>query len=376
MRTRRIRPAFTLAELLVVIALVVLLIAVAVPAFRNLLDSSDRALAENQLRAGVLGARDLAIRTGTDSAVAFFFVPGGRARLVPCTHVGTLTDYNVVNQPVERDIFVPIPLAQPTELPRGYAVRGYAPPGSIDNNTTNRTGWYGDDGVAFGNGRKYDPASGNWVFPETGFYNADRATDGELRQSFVIRFAGGTGELAFRNQNDVLIVSPAPSTYFRTQAPWNEYRLDTAQDQASMVRRMLADPRLNAPQASDDGMGGGSPPYVIHRMLGDRSSDTVLARPVRHIALADERVLATSIRARGLNRATGSLYGEGEAIPTAPVIDSRLFNGSPSARQVTQWCNDWIGGSFDPGDGTRPPVSQASLFSVERYSGQLKEISP
>ena len=65
------RPAdrgFTITELLVVIVIFVLIIGIAIPAFKSMIESSERALAENQLRVGLGSARNAAIQNASADA--------------------------------------------------------------------------------------------------------------------------------------------------------------------------------------------------------------------------------------------------------------------------------------------------------------------
>jgi type II secretory pathway pseudopilin PulG len=356
------RVAFTLAELLVVISLVVILIAIAVPSFASLLASQERTQAENQLRVGIAGARDAALRAsvGRDAAAVFFFNPRtGRTRIVPCVQVGTIQDVrpNGSRQNPddirERDVFVPVATESPLELPAGWTARGYAPPGTVDTNGTT-TGWY--------SGGKYVELAGNWVFPETGFADFTDPRDGRERSTFMVRFEGGTGGLAVGSTGDAIVVDLSPRNSFRTTAPFSRFRLDQSADLAADVRRMVS------PRPDFDEIQGN--PQELLSMLGWGSIDVVLARPLTQIALTDERRLAPAIGASGLNRVTNSLYGNATGtIPDSPTIDSSLFRvgGTPGA--VVKKTNDYI-----EGRGNAP--SEARVFTMDRYSGQLRELEP
>ena len=128
---------FTLIELLIVIAIFLLLLAIAVPAFASMLYSSEQSLAENSLRAGLSAAREAAARSpkGRDAVAAFFYEPAtGHAQVVVCVSAGTVKDQaaNPALPLVDREVFAPVAGFAPVQLPRGWTVRGYAPANSID----------------------------------------------------------------------------------------------------------------------------------------------------------------------------------------------------------------------------------------------------
>lgn len=374
-RGARARGGFTLTELLVVISLLVLLIAIAVPSFSSIMYNNERAQAENQLRAGVAAARDAAIQSvHADSLAVFVFAPNGRTLIYPAVQAGSLDDEVLVGSPSaqpnrnpKRDVFVLSPGAEPVQLPRGWMVRGYAPPltaGSVIAGNNPSTGWYDSpDTMASGT-----EVRGNWVFPETSFYNPSTADDGWKRQTFAIRFEGGTGALAIADGTECLIVDPSPASAlggFRTAQPFSSYRFDTSTDAASLVRRILV-------------MSESALTLVDkRRLLGDRSVDTILARPVAEIALYDERHLAGAIGARGLSKATGTLYGDPAtpaAYPSVPRFDSSLFAGLFSPDRVTQDISTWIEGRYK--NGNRAVESDARLFTFQQYLGQMQEVTP
>ena len=61
---------FTLTELMVVISIVVLLMAIALPAFTGMVRDSEKSLADNQLRVAVGAGRDAAIRSSSGDGAA------------------------------------------------------------------------------------------------------------------------------------------------------------------------------------------------------------------------------------------------------------------------------------------------------------------
>ena len=75
--TSRLRRAgFTMVELLVVLAIMVIVAAISIPAFAALFAGNNMVQAQNQLSAAVAGARTLAIQNHTDVALIFFEEPG------------------------------------------------------------------------------------------------------------------------------------------------------------------------------------------------------------------------------------------------------------------------------------------------------------
>ena len=154
------RRAFTMIELLVVMAIATIMLLIAVPAFNSLAYSTRRASAENSLKGGLRTARMIAIEAGEgrDVAAVFTHEAGGRITIVPAVFVGELLDQ--INGELKRvEMFAPVSGVDAVQLPPGWSVRAYAPPNSIDG-TTESAGWY--------NSGNYPASQGNWVFPETG----------------------------------------------------------------------------------------------------------------------------------------------------------------------------------------------------------------
>lgn len=351
-RSRPLARAFTLMELLVVIAIFVIVLAIAVPSFAALLRSQERSQAENQLAVAMSAARSTAIATeGLGDAVAvFLYEPGGRTKIVIHQQVGQINDLDSAGIIVKRDVFVAATGVPPIVLPRGWMVRAFAPPGAID-------GWYEANTY-----RMYSTSTGNWVFPESGFYDPDRKVASNLyRQSFMVRFEAGTGLVNMSSRVPAIVVDPSPSSLFRQSNPWGRFpSLLRADDPANFIKRILATRR----DVNDADR---------RLMFGDRSPDTVLCRPVTELALYDERALAAGIGARAVNSVTGCLYGDAKsptAVPTIPSLDPRLFGGVIDAPKVTEAINDWIQGTSDTG------FSDAQIFTIDRYQGTAREVKP
>jgi type II secretory pathway pseudopilin PulG len=383
------RKAFTITELLVVIGIIVLLIAIAVPAFSSMLQSTERSLAENQLKAAIAAGRDAAIRSEAgDAATVFFFTPGGRIIAIPCVAVAQIEDQDQ-NFDVTREVFVPVVGATPIQMPRGWGVRGFAPSGTLytgptapPNGVAQTERWYES---YFGGAPLPNVSEGSWVFPETGFYELQAAAvnnttrpSGQRRQTFMVRFKSGSGDLDLSTTNTALVFDPVPGdpaavATFRTSAPYNSYRADqlriltsVAPSPAVFVKRLISSPGVNEAR--------------LRQLLGNRSPDTVLARPVTELALYEEARLASGIRARGLNRATGTLYGDPAApaaVPGTPRYDTALLPADiTSQAQLSTAIKRWIEGR----PGTNPPEVRepfdARVYTLQRYMGQLAEVEP
>jgi len=375
------RRGFTITELLVVIAIVILLVAIAVPALTALVASSRRSLAENQLRAGLTAGRDAAIQSGgADGAAVFHYDLSGQVRIVPCVMVGRLPadepmlegDPAVGLNSIDRDVFVPVANVEAIQLPRGWGVRAYVPPSSIDPDTSESAGWY--EGLT---GRA---DVGNWVFPETGFINpapgatptADPAFGGKggFRQTFMVRFEAGSGAFKPAGGSLAIVIDPIAVEAFRTSAPWKTARIDQAEDTGQFVRRLLARPKV----AHAD----------LLKLIGSRSIDAVLAGPVAELALYDESRMIAAIGARGPNRATRTIYGNNDPspakrdeTPVAPTIDTYLFTeGTLSADEINRRVAQWIEGRYTPDGATGPVASDARIFTLQTYLGQVQELEP
>ncbi|MCC6970436.1 MAG: type II secretion system protein [Phycisphaerales bacterium] len=352
--------AFTLVELLVVITIFVLLLAIAVPSFSSLMDSSERAQAENQLVTGLNQARSAALTSEStgDTAAVFFFDTNGRLRIVTCVDVGDLPDVDMADNPVTRDVFVPVASYPVVQLPRGWSVRGFAPVGSVD--TGSGSGWY--EKPASSN-RVLSSTTGNWVFPETAYYDPPNTgqKQGRNRQTFMIRFQGGSGVLRTDVNIPAVVLDFSPATSFRAVAPWSEYRFDATDRPEVLVRRAVA--RKLANPSWDK----------LSLLLGDDAVDSVLTRAITELALYDENELAGAVGARGLNKATNCIYGgtKVNSAATFPRIDQSLFGTAFNAGELPTRINDWILGV---GEDTKP--SDVRLYTIDRYSGQAREVLP
>lgn len=372
------RAAFTITELLVVVVIIVLIIAVAVPAFQSVIYSSEATVAQTRVGAALKTARDYALQSGPgeDTAAVFFYEYdpqqriGGRMLIVPCIRVGELDDmapptgFGGGAGVVRREIFVPIPGAEPVELPKGWMVRAFAPYGLFDG------AWYepGPGGTRY----NMTDTRGHWVFPETGFYDREARLDvsGSVtaRQSFMVRFQGGSGQLSPTGAREALVLAVRPSTVGRgTDADDAWKRADLATDPRRFVRRILTSRNLMT----------AAMPNEAQQLLGDRSGDTVLVRPVWMLALYDEYRMASAIGAQ-IDRATGCVYRAGTDFPaftdgtTAQKIRQWIegdtnFDGQVRKRQSSPTTGP--GGAINRGD-----APEARLFTIDGFTGDLRPV--
>lgn len=380
------RRGYTIVELLVVAGLLLLLLGVAAGALGSLLRSSERSLAENQLRVGLSAARDLALRSEGGDAAAVFIIENGRCRIVPAVSVGTLVNDEVLGVDgavqqspatgtplrANREVFVPVALAEPIALPARWTVRGFAEPGLL-HTTASPNGWY----EWVNDVQAATAESGNWVLPETSTLDIETADEGWRRQTFIVRFEARTGNLVTNSNATVLVVDVVPTDEFRGTAPYNtaSTRLDELDDDlAPAVRRLLSSRTLHPLNTQLNGT------TALHRLLGDRSNDTILARPVQTIALALETSVASGISARGLNRATNSLLLRPEDIGANPSpLDVALVPGAADAAEVQTRINAWIAPDLAATAAAPANVNEpyeARIFTFSRYLGSMQEVKP
>jgi type II secretory pathway pseudopilin PulG len=359
------RRAFTIVEVLVVVVIIVALVLIAIPAFSSMLYSNNRIQAEENLKSALSLARDAAVRSaqGEDSAAVFFFEPGGQVRVVACLKVGVAEEQTNGTAPfnvTRREVFVPVEGAQPIALPKNWTVRGWATSGQVDGE------WYeGADGV-----ERYPQGLPAWVFPESDFFDrdlGDRGRDGTFRQTFMVRFEGGTGLVSTASPHAVLVVSPRPSARARS-AP-DDLRLDLSQDITRTVRRILAD-RVSP---------GLTTPAERQALLGVLSGDVVMAKPVPQLALVDESRLAAALGVR-LDRVTGSLYRD-EPFPrfvgegAGGGGGGNNGAGTVTAERIRRWIegDTNFNGQYGPADRADDPI--AKVFVLDRFIGSAQAVA-
>lgn len=350
---RFVGRGYTLIEVLGVVVILILLAGFAVPGFNAMLRGSSESLADTKVRVAIANAKDVALQSvdGGDGAALFLQDPGGRVTIVAFRRVGV---YRIpasiagddllqqVGMPREIEVFVADPSSEPIRLPPNYFVQGFVPAGQVVGaDDTQGYGWYSVS--------RYRRDISHWMFPESGFYDTgvssanDADREGRKRQSFFVRFESGTGRLASGDNRPALFYDPAPGTAFRGTTPWNEdrFRPDRRVDHIALVKEVLAS------SVSDQNR---------ERLIGDRSPDTVLARPVNRIALYDASRMVGLLRQEGLNNARiGSVSGS--------FYDDWQRNGRPEPSiptQIVEGMNDLL----SRGEG-------ASVFVVDRYNGDV-----
>jgi len=163
----RARRAFTLVELLVVIAVTVLVIAVSVPAIGRLIESANFSAAVNTVSATLGNARAQAMRTQRYTAVAFLFdIEARRYTLLPlelASNAGSLTKASRTPTIVQALVMRPQTGAAPVRLPRGTAVFGLSfllePEDAMFDPET--FSWYAGEIIDEDNPERLIP----WIFP-------------------------------------------------------------------------------------------------------------------------------------------------------------------------------------------------------------------
>jgi prepilin-type N-terminal cleavage/methylation domain-containing protein len=344
-----VRRGFTLVEIIVVLTVISILVLLAVPAFTSLIASQEETAAEARLRAGVAVARDASIANalGEDTGAVFTYDPQGPIRIVAVTRIGSFIDTTLA-VPAVREVFVPIDGVEPVTLPGSWMVRAYAPVSAFDGE------WYGVDASGTAS-VMYDNTTPNWVFPETGFFNHTVENDGRNRQTFMIRFQGGTGQVVGSTPTAAVVLLPRPSDQNRTlpQDLWP----NRASDFRRIGERLLKNPSLDV---------------ELQTVLGGASSDVALVRPVQILALTDEVKLADAVGAR-LDRFSNSMY----LIPPGNFATLALSPQFVPAQgtQTAQFINRYIEGFDDltPNGNAQLNAQRTGvkIFTIDRYGGEL-----
>jgi len=360
---RRRASAFTLVEMLVVVTIIIILVLIAVPAFQAMIYSNGRIQAEEGLKAGLALGRDAAVRggDGEDAAAVFIYEPGSGIKIIACRRVGSIEDIDLnrtgPERFVQRDVFVPISTFEPVSLPRIWTVRGYAGSGQID------AGWYEESGGS----PRYPIGEPSWVFPETGFFDADlnnSAADGLNRQTFMVRFAGGTGSVTTASPDAALVVYPRDSRFNRVAGISPDLRLDTSKDKVRTARRIMAD-RISI--TSED---------QRRQLLGEVSGDCLLVKSVTQLALMDETKLASALGVR-VSPVTGCIY-EASKRPEFVVRNGSGSEPAVTAERINRWVqgDTNLDGIYRAGRDQTNPTDEpiAKIFVLDRFLGSVQQV--
>ncbi len=372
-RRARSRPrgAFTLIEMLVVVAVIILVSIIAIPAFSAMIASGERVRAEESIKRGLSMGHALALRSGIgrDVGMVFFYESPGPLTIVACQKVGELDSLGLgalFGQP-NQDVFVPIGGVEPVTLPPFWGCRGYALAGMIDGE------WY--EASTDGGASRYPLAEPAWVFPETGFFDpnlSNPARDGYNRQTFMVRFEAGTGRMTMSHTRSALVVSPRPSAANRNVG--DALRADIAPDLEQWVKRVLAtsdfdgDPRVSAADLAGR-----------YALLGDGSGDTILVKAVSQIALYDERALAGDLGVN-VDRQTRCIYRLSQwdparlgTDPFRPQFPAFVQGNNVTSQNIRRWIEGDTNFNGTPVDGGDQPKGR--VFTVDRFSGQARPIA-
>lgn len=373
------RRAFSLTELMVVIAVIGVLAYIGLAAFPSMLRASDRTLAENQLRIGLSAARDAAIRgDGTDAAAVFTYDPvTRRTSIIPCVMVGTFrdrdpdpTNSNFPTQYLDRELFVPLSNVESPQLPSGWLIAGLASESALDNGPGNPTGWYVQSAD-----RPLDVAKGAWVLPETDYYysESDVLASGNAtrydRCTFMVRFAARTGVAISSESSPAAVLLPRPSTFSRPTVPTERStRPDLADNLTQWGKRLLRRAYAQAPDGVET--TGAIGVRRISDVLGSKRLDSVLASSVLSIAVMDTNELAKGLGIRANSRETGSIYSISTGNDNRIKWDDNAV-GTANKADIAKHMDEWITGTLVPAgaSGNKAVTSDVRIFVVQPIGG-------
>lgn len=371
--------AFSVVEMLVVIVIITILLLVTIPSFNAMMYSSEESLSENLLRSATRGARDAALRSSADrdTAMVLLYEPSiQRTVLTTYVKVGTVRDVaegGSIADPDQftlREVFVPSRDAAPVTMPRGWMVRGFVPPNFIDQTGT-ADGWY--------TGGRYRATEGNWVFPESGFFDPSGDVSGQDRHTFMVRFEAGTGRVRSGQSDAVLLYVPSPDPLWREDVVANNLRgvvLKRSDDAESFVQRIL---NLGPTSGGSANLNVTQLTVLRRSLLGRQSTDMVLARPVSALAIYDETRLAAAFNT-SVDRNSGSMYRPPQYMAGASAIATTRPELLAGVQQTS--INRWIQGDTDlnllVSDAEGADRPEAKIFTIDRYTGALRnaEVQP
>jgi len=191
-RSRPMRRAFTLIELMIAIGVIIALVAVTLPAFRAIQSGNRESGGINAVTAALNTARSLAVRKGRDVAAVFRFDVARQVTSIQLVEfLSTTADAG--NSMGEAAIFIPVKGQSVIELPRGAGVFGYGYAATqTGGDPDDAQNWYCDLG------RFYETLGEDnmdpWLFPRSdvrlfaGTLENVSSRDPEFLESFIIRF--------------------------------------------------------------------------------------------------------------------------------------------------------------------------------------------
>ncbi|MEO0386083.1 MAG: hypothetical protein AAF281_00940 [Pseudomonadota bacterium] len=390
---------FTVLELFVVIVVILIVLAISVPAFSAMLRTSEETLAENALSASVIVAREIAAAGEGDAAAVFQYDPEAGYRISIAREAALMrsTPFEGATGPGVFDVLTPADDAPPVTLPRGYSIRGYAAPGTMQPDQYGRALWYDSADYAVDNGSgglsvagATVSAAGHWLFPEDGFYDrSEQQTANEnitARQSFMVRFKNGTAEWTDGTGLGLFVDPAASITPRRGEIPSAlRSTLDVSERVSGRDLRLWARYIATTTDLNDDEDVDDADRDLREALLGPTSNDSVVVKSLSRFAVYRERDLALGIGARGVNRQTASLYAPFDAddeiaLDTAGVLDP--VDGDVRQR-ISQWITgdtnldgvyDTLDPNFDPDTpgGDRP---RAAMYVIQRQTGDAVRVS-
>ncbi len=358
------RRAFTLLELLVVIAVIVVVVAVTVPAVARIVESANYAAAVNTVSAALGNARALAMQNGRHTGVAFLFdTETKRASLMVLElHLerGALTDRPAAGRGSAAVAFRPAMGAKPVTLPKGTAVYGlHLDPAWIIqepfiDSASETSNWYHGELVRAGQTDETIP----WLFPHSDarlFLTDDNRKDPWLNENGDLE----VDRRAVRQAESFCVLFDPDGSIVTTLSIGFGADLDIAYVEHADLPRDLADPDrpvYDDPARFDPeetGQGSGALGHLVRR--GTQNPEVKL-RPVAQLAVVDLTRLASGggVEAPWLLRAADAT----EQTPGKPYEDAGEAISGAELDDLVAEVSDWID-------------RNAEVIGFDRYTGAV-----